>query len=172
MKERITKLLSNKKTSKVILIVGVVLIALILVFGANKGEEAPVQSAEFSEAEYCSMVEENIKNTVYGICMDASPVVMVTLDSSVVYEYANETKQKGAEEQNKSSEESEKTYIIVKDKSGAETPLIITKHMPKVRGVSIICTANETDAEKIKNAVSAALDIPSRKIYIGRKTLQ
>ena len=84
----------------------------------------------------------------------------------------NETKEKGAEEQDKSSNESEKTYIIVRDKNGAETPLLITSYMPRVRGVSVICNANETDAEKIKNAVSAALDITLRKIYIGRKISQ
>ena len=172
MKEKFLKLLSGNKGSRIFFVVAIVAIAVIFVFGVTPEQEEAAPKEEFSEQEYANMVEENIKNTVYGICLDTSPVVMVTLDSSIVYEYANETKQKGAEEQNKSSEESEKSYIIVKDKSGAETPLIITKHMPKVRGVSIICTANEEDAEKIKNAVSAALDIPSRKIYIGRKTTQ
>ena len=109
---------------------------------------------------------------VFGICGDSTAIVTVTLDTGMVYEYANEIKQKGTDEQNKTSNESEKTYITVRDKSGAETPLVITSYMPKVRGVSVICNANDDDTEKIKNAVSAALDISSRKIYIGRKTAQ
>ena len=174
MKEKITKLLGNKKASKIILLVGIIGIALIFFssFAGSSEEETVPTYTEFSENEYLLKLEDNIKHIVYGICGDSSAVVTVTLDTGLVYEYANETKEKGAEEQDKSSNESEKTYIIVRDKNGAETPLLITSYMPRVRGVSVICNANETDAEKIKNAVSAALDITLRKIYIGRKISQ
>ena len=174
MKEKIAKLLANKKASKIILIAGIVGIVLIFVssFIGKKEEQLPAAENEFSEAEYVARLEENIRQMVGGICGDTSAIVTVTLDTGMVYEYANEVKQKGAEEQNKSSKESEKTYITVRDKSGAETPLLITSYMPKIRGVSVICNAGDADAEKIKNAVSAALDITSRKIYIGRKTVQ
>ena len=174
MKEKLIKLLGNKKASKIILLVGIIGIVLIFfsgVVGSSEEETVPTYT-EFNENEYLMKLEENIKQIVYGICGDSSCVVTVTLDTGLVYEYANETKQKGAEEQNKSSNESEKTYIIVRDKNGAETPLLITSYMPRVRGVSVICNASETDAEKIKNAVSAALDITLRKIYIGRKISQ
>lgn len=174
MKEKIKKLLSNKNTSKIILIAGVVGIVLIFLsgLGSDKSEDNLPAAEEFSEREYLESLEEDIKQMVFGICADASPVVTITLDTGIVFEYANEVKEKGAEDQNKISEESEKTYITVKDKNGAETPLIITSYMPKIRGVCVICNANEADAEKIKNAVAAALDITSRKIYIGRKAVQ
>ena len=174
MKEKITKLLGNKKASKIILLVGIIGIALIFFssFAGSSEEETVPTYTEFSENEYLLKLEDDIKQIVYGICGDSSAVVTVTLDTGLVFEYANETKERGAEEQDKSSNESEKTYIIVRDKNGAETPLLITSYMPRVRGVSVICNANETDAEKIKNAVSAALDITLRKIYIGRKISQ
>lgn len=174
MKEKIAKLLANQKASKIILILGVIGIVLIFVSSIkseNTDEALPVTS-EFSQSEYLQGLEDDVKQMVLGICGDSSAIVTITLDTGIVYEYAGETKQKGAEDQNKTSNESEKTYVTVKDKNGAETPLIITSYMPKIRGVSVICNANEADAERIKNAVSAALDITSRKIYIGRKTVQ
>ncbi len=172
MKEKIAQILKDKKTSKIILVLGLVGVALIFISSITTDKAEPEEKAEFSEKEYCTLLEENIKHTVQSICGDASPVVMVTLDSGMVYEYAKEIKEKGAEDSDKTSEESEKTFITVRDKSGAEIPLVITAYMPKVRGVSIICSAGEEGCEKIKNAVCAALDIPSRKIYIGRKTVQ
>lgn len=173
MKEKITKILSNKKASKLLLVVGIVGIVLIFISSlGDKTEEPLPKSTDFSESEYRLSLEESVRQMVFGICGDNGAIVTITLDTGMVYEYANEVKEKGAEDQNKTSEESEKTYITVRDKNGAETPLIITSYMPKVRGVSVICSASEEDAEKIKNAVCAALDITSRKIYIGRKTVQ
>lgn len=174
MKEKLAKLFTDKKASKIILILGIVGIVLIFIssIGGEESEETLQEAKEFSESEYLAELENDIKEIVFGICSDGSAIVSVTLDTGMVYEYANEIKQKGAEDQNKTSEESEKTYITVKDKNGAEMPLIITSYMPKIRGVSVICNANDDDAEEIKNAVCAALDITSRKIYIGRKSVQ
>ena len=174
MKERLLKLFADKKASKIILVVGIIGIVLIFLsgIGSDNQEEGLPTVSGFSESDYQAGLEEDIKQMVFGICGDGNAIVTVTLDTGMVYEYANEIKQKDAEEQNKTSNESEKTYITVRDKNGAETPLVITSYMPKVRGVSVICSAGEADAEKIKNAVSAALDITSRKIYIGRKTAQ
>lgn len=172
MKEKIAQILKDKKASKIILILGLVGVALIFISSITPNKTEQVTKTEFSQKEYCSLLEEGIRQTVQSICGDTSPVVMVTLDSGMVYDYAKEIKEKGAEDSDKVSEESEKTFITVRDKSGAEIPLVITAYMPKVRGVSIICNAGEEGCEKIKNAVCAALDIPSRKIYIGRKTVQ
>ena len=174
MKEKIAKLFANQKASRIILIAGIIGIVLIFVsgFGSKEEKESLPIADKFSESEYLLELEKDIGQMVYGICGDSSAIVTITLDTGVVYEYANETKQKGAEDENKTSNESEKTYITVRDENGAETPLLITSYMPKIRGVSVICNANEETAEKIKNAVSAALDITSRKIYIGRKIVQ
>lgn len=170
MKEKIMRLMANPKTSGIILVAGIIGIALIFLSNLSdeKTEETP-QKADFSQEEYCLSLENEIKEMVGGICGDFSSTVTVTLDTGIVYEYATEVKEKDSKDESKQSAENEKNYITVKDKNGAETPLIITSYMPRVRGVSVICSANEDTAEKIKNAVSAALDINSRKIYVGRK---
>ena len=172
MKEKISELLKSKKTGKLLFIAGLVGIVLIYASTLLPERQEKIPSAKdeiFSEEEYLLSLEENIKQIVDAICLDSSAIVSVTLDTGITYEYADELKQNKAEEESKTSKESEQKLIIVKDSSGAETPLLITSHMPSVRGVAIICNANERQIEEIKKAVTAALDINSRKIYIGTK---
>lgn len=172
MKEKIADLLKSKNTGKLLFIAG--LIGIVLIYASTllpeKQEKLPSAREEsFSEEEYRLSLEENVKQIVNAVCLDGEAVVSVTLDTGITYEYADEQKQNKAEEETKVSKESEQKLIIVKDSSGAETPLLITSHMPSVRGVAIICNASEGQKEEIKKAVTAALDINSRKIYIGTK---
>jgi stage III sporulation protein AG len=173
VKEKLTELIKSKNMVKVLFIAGIAGILLIFassMFSEEKQEKAPIKNSEFSQEEYCHSLEEDIKQIVSGVCGDTASIVTVTLETGIVYEYADETKINSAEDQSKTSSESEKTYITVKDSNGGETPLVITSYMPKIRGVSVICGADSAQAEEIKSAVCAALDISSRKIYIGRKT--
>lgn len=175
MKEKVAEILKNKNTVKVLFIAGIVGIVLIFLSSVIPREEQPqIISSEnaFSEDEYTEKLEAKLRQIVQGICGDSSAIVTVTLDTGIVYEYADETKKNNAEDDTKTSQESEQTYITVKDADGKETPLIITSYMPKVRGVSVICNADDGQAQEIKNAACAALNISSRKIYIGRKSGQ
>lgn len=172
MKERFLEFLKGKKTGKLLFVAGIVGIVLIYastIIPNNKDVKLPESEDEsFSVKEYKNSLEEDIKQIVLAVCGDSASVVTVTLDSGITYEYADEVKENNAEDETKTSKESEQTYIIVKDSSGAETPLLITSHMPEIRGVAVICNATEEETEKIKNAVTAALNISSRKIYIGK----
>ncbi len=173
MKERLSAWLKSKNTAKLLFVVGI--IGILLIFASSfipEQEKSADMGSAFSEEEFCSGLKADIVRMVEGICGDPSAIVTVTLDTGIVYEYADELRQNSAEDDTKTTAEKEQTYITVKDAGGAEKPLVITSYMPKVRGVSIICGADEKTAEEIKNAVCAALDISSRKIYIGRKTGQ
>ncbi len=173
VKEKLRELMKSKNAVKILFIAGIVGIILIFassVFDSKQEKTELPKETAFSETEYCVGLENKIKQMVQAICGDSAAIVTVTLDTGMVYEYADELKQNNAEDETKTSKESEQTYIIVKDSNGAEMPLVITSYMPKIRGVSVICNADETAAEEIKNAVCAALDITTRKIHIGRKT--
>ena len=74
-------------------------------------------------------------------------------------------------EEGEKSEDSESSYIIVRDENGAEKPLVVTRRLPAVRGVAIVCgPVGEDTKEKIQSAVMAALDVTGRKIYIANRT--
>ena len=173
MKEKLLNFFKSKKGGTILFIAGMVTIACIFAssfFTSGNQDSSGNKPAEFSEEEYLKTLEQEVSEIVLGISGDPSAVVTVTLETGIVYEYADETKKGSAADKEKTSEESEKTYITVKDKAGGEVPLIITSRMPQVRGVAIICNAaDEETAQKISDAVSAALDVSSRKIYVGRK---
>ena len=72
-----------------------------------------------------------------------------------------------------SSQSKKQSYITVKNADGSEQALVVTEIMPEVRGVAIICKDGNSEvvAEKIKNAVTSALNITSKRVYIsGGKT--
>lgn len=175
MKEKIQAFIKSKKGGQLLFIAGLVGIVFIYISTLLPSSEDKVQTeaetAEFSEAEYTAGLEQQVRELVAAISGDTAAVVTVTLDSSITYVYAEDTKQNNRTEEAEKSEESEKNYIIVKDSGGTEHPLLVTKQMPTVRGVAIVCDPiGDETAEKIKNAVMAALDITSRKIYIANKT--
>ena len=113
-----------------------------------------------------------MSSIVTAICGDVSPVVTITLESSTVYEYVDETRQSSDSRDTGSENSREQTAAKIRDSNGGESPLIITEKKPSVRGVAVICNSTEDQSEKIKAAVKAALDITSSKIYIGRKLSQ
>ena len=50
----------------------------------------------------------------------------------------------------------------------------MTAEMPEVRGVAIVCEGGDDEQinEKIKNAVTAALNITSKRVYIAGGKVQ
>ncbi|MEE0928348.1 MAG: hypothetical protein UIG59_04070 [Acutalibacteraceae bacterium] len=177
MKDKLTALLKNKNSAKILFIVGIA--AILLIFASSyfpessNAENSEKIFSNFSEEDYRAALETSVREMVAGISGDSGAIVTVTLETGLVYEYAQEIKSSDARDQNKESLENEQKIITVKGSDGREQPLIVTSYMPKIRGVSVICDlkSNET-AEQIKNAVTAALNISSRKIYIGRKSGQ
>ena len=67
------------------------------------------------------------------------------------------------------SSENKQSYITVKSADGGEQALLVTTQMPQVRGVAIVCRGGDDELinEKIQNAVTAALNITSKRVYIA-----
>ncbi len=176
MKEKLSELLKSKKFAKILFIVGICGIILIFLssYFPEKEDKKPTENlTEFSPEEYRAGLESSVMKIVEGISGDSGAIVTVTLETGLVYEYALEEKSSDAEDESKKNTEKEQKIITVKGSDGQEHPLIVTSYMPEIRGVSVICNFKNSETEgQIKDAVTAALNINSRKIYIGRKTGQ
>ncbi len=178
MKEKIEELFKGKKLDRIIFIAGI--IGIVLIFSSTffpkkeKEGEKDTSTVSFSAEEYCHIIEGKVKELVIGIAGDTSPVVSVTLETGINYIYADETKQNTQNESDRTSEETEQTYITVTQADGTEKPLILTEQMPKIRGIAIVCkVGSEQTQTEIKNAVMAAFDLTSKRVYIaGRTNLQ
>lgn len=175
MKEKISEFIKSKKGGQTLFIAGLVGILLIwastLFPHKEKTEvETPSPQAEFSAEAYCEELEGRIKTLVAGIAGDPAAIVTVTLETGMTYVYADEVKQNTQADSDRQSEETEQKTVTVKQADGAETPLVLACHMPKVRGVAIVCALRDTGtADAIKSAVMAAFDLTSKKVYIADK---
>lgn len=178
MNEKIKKISKNPKFLIILGISGILLIFISSLFSGDKNDEkSNVKSdAAYTTNEYCSMLEDDIKDIVTGITGDKNPTVVVTLESGIRYSYASadetDTSSSTGSANDQSSESKKQSYITVKTADGGEQALVVTEIMPEVRGVAIICAGGNSDitAEKIKNAVTAALNITSKRVYISGGT--
>ena len=177
MNEKIKNAVKNPKVLIALGLLGIFLISISSVFpSGNNSDEKAVQPDRYDAQDYRLTLEQDIKDIVTGITGDKNPTVVITLESGVRYSYAsaNETDTSSASGtgSDQSSESKKQSYITVKTADGGEQALVVTEIMPEVRGVAIICTGGEAEstAQKIQNAVTAALNITSKRVYISGGT--
>ena len=179
MNEIFNKYIKILKAPKTLVIIGIVGILLIFFSSFSFGEQKEKRIKEdiLTPEEYKVALERDIKNTVSEITGSKDVSVIITLESGIKYSYADireETVTEKEEKENKTSDnELKEGYITIKNADGGEEALLVTTEMPEVRGVAIVCDGgdNQYICEKIQNAVTAALDITSKRVYIcGRNT--
>lgn len=170
--ERLTKRLRSPKALIIIGFVGILLIFLSTLGKDSQSETPDTATEEISVEQYRLSLEKDITEMVRTITGSRKVTVVVTLDSSIRYSYADIKEESSKEEtlkENKTSDSELKSgYITVKTADGGEKALIVTTQMPEIRGVAVVCQGGDDEAlkEKIKNAVTSALNITSQRVYI------
>ena len=177
MNEVLQKYITKLKSPGLLLTVGLAGIVLICISsfigGEKKDKENTLPTESFSVEEYRTGLENSISDIVKSITGSENVNVVITLESGIRYSYAdvNEGTSENRTESNleSSSSESKQTYITVKSADGGEQALLVTTEMPEVRGVAIVCEGGDDlqTNEKIENAVTAALNITSKRVYIA-----
>ncbi len=179
MNDILNKYVSKLRSPKTLIIVGILGIALIFISSfPGKGEtvEKPDTAGAVTAQEYREQLEKDIADMVTDITGSKRVSVIVTLENGVKYSYAD-TKEKTASDKTDNAVKSSDTelregYVTVKTKDGGEQALLITEQMPEIRGVAVVCEGGDLEPinEKIKNTLTAALNITSKRVYIcGRK---
>ncbi|MBQ3816710.1 MAG: hypothetical protein II802_00370 [Clostridia bacterium] len=179
MNNLLKKYTSALKSPKILIIIGlcgIFLIGISSVVPKSKKSEVTQNSKSITTEEYREYLEQGVIKTVSRITGNDNVTVMITLESGIRYAYADTTEgisqnKTGNDSESFSSEEKQ-SYVTVKDSDGGERALLITEKMPEVRGIAIVCDGgdNEEIAEKIKNAVMAALNITSKRICVAGGT--
>lgn len=179
MNEKIKNYLTLLQKPKALIIVGalgILLIILSSLFTKSGGKQTDITGVDFSIEDYKESLEENIKDIVEEISGDKKAEVIVTLESTVEYSYADTLEEslsdKSDDKSSAEESQSKNEYIIIKNSDGSEKAVLIKAKLPEIRGVAIVC--NDGDNElinlKVTNAVTAALNITSKRVYIcGRK---
>jgi stage III sporulation protein AG len=174
MNDLLKKYLEKLKNPRTLIIIGV--IGIVLIFLSSFIEPTPdvTKGAEdFSAEEYKESLEKDVTKLVKSISGSRKVTVVITLESGMNYQYADnleETDETKNDNQN-TAEKSElkQNYITVKNADGSEAAILISKQMPEIRGVAIVCEGGDNAAlnQKIQNAVMSALNITSKRVYIA-----
>ena len=181
MNNVINKLIEKIKNPKLLItagIIGIVLICLSSFIGGGvKAEYKTPAEDGITAEEYRDELEEKVGEIVKSITGSDNAKVVITLESGIKYSYADIKEGVSANKTESNSEstssELKQTYITVKKADGSEQALLITTEMPEVRGVAIVCEGGDDEEtnQKIQSAVTAALNITSKRVYItGGKT--
>ncbi len=178
MNDVFKKLSVKLKNPRFLIIIGISGMVLILIssfLGDNskKTESNTEEKTNITAEEYRKELEKSVSMLVESITGDSSPQVVITLESGIKYSYAD-VKETTVEDESSSGRvstgsEQKHSYVTVKTADGGEEALLVTTQMPEVRGVAIVCEGgdNEIINEKIQNAVTAALNITSKRVYIA-----
>lgn len=176
MLERLKKIFSASKNGKRIMILGILGVLLIAISGLFTTPEKTTEvSGGFDINEYKASLEDDIEKIVKDISSYRSVTVVVTLDSGVKYNYADETaisdSNRNSDTLTENSSDAKNNRVIITDSSGNEKALIVNEELPQIRGVAVVYNGpnNELLNEKIKNALTATLSVTSKRIYISGK---
>lgn len=175
MNKLLSKLPAVINKPKLLMILGIGGIILIFLSSLipSQSKKQTVAAEGITTEQYRETVYKNVCDIVTGITGDNKPTVVITLDSGIKYNYADLKESDSQKSSGKESEENrsstKQSYITVKSSDGGEKPLILAEVMPEIRGVAIVCLYGDDNvvAEKIQNAVTAALDITSQRVYVS-----
>lgn len=166
--EKIKRIAGEKKSAAAITVLGVAGLLLIMISSflpENKKEKSPVDTApEYSAGSYCRETEEKLEDFLKKIDGAGEVDVYITVGTGVQYVYAAEEKRSVSE--NKTEEEEK--YVMVGGNS--REPLLEKIEAPEITGAVIVSTGCGSPAveERIYRAASAALGIPTYKIYVTK----
>lgn len=179
----LTRLTEDKKYRRVLVFVGLGLIGLIFFSGFFEKnpkkiiETTVVEETSQTIATYTADLEANLEKMISKIKGAGVVQVMVTIEKGVENIYATERKTSKQVTKNKSSDfdtknqendNTETTYILLKDSDGGQKAVEVTQIQPVVKGVVVVCDGggNVQVEQQIIDAVTTALDISSTKVCV------
>ena len=121
--EKITAAVKNPKILIALGLTGILLICLPSFFGGSKKNET-VRGSEINVEEYRAGLEKSVEEIVSSITGSKSVKVVITLESGIIYSYADTNEGVSANKtgsgQESTSSESKQSYITVKTADGGE----------------------------------------------------
>ncbi|MBW7573467.1 stage III sporulation protein AG [Caproiciproducens faecalis] len=178
----LSKLAGNDFYRKIIIVAGLVGIAFIFLssylnnYHTDNTKTVSSQPTVTAE-QYAEELETSLTDLVTRIQGAGAAKVLVTLERSTQYVYATEEKKSnqttedksdGSTTKNEANDNTETTYILVKDADGAQKALAVTEVQPIIKGVVVVCDGGDNPVvqQDIISAVTTALDITSVRVCV------
>lgn len=157
----------------VIGIFGLLLIVFSEFVPSGNSKKIDDSSSSLSETSYSNSFKEKTEKELKDIISKIDGVgdvsLMLTLDGTTEYVYAEDVDTQNDEDSDSKSNKYKNEVIIV-DSDGNETALVKKIIEPKVAGVVIVCTGggNLEVKERVIKAVSSALNISTNNICVEK----
>lgn len=154
----------------VLLAAGILLVgapAVIESIGYSKS--APEETGVSDEiSEYSALLEEGLKQAISQVVGSGNVSVMVTLESTFENVYFSDASVNEAVTADKTDIKSEKQLVLTGASGEGQTPVIVKRLPPKVKGAVIVCDrGDEADIkERVTMLAATALNISETKIYV------
>ena len=174
MNDKLKAVLARLKNGKTILLLGILGVVLILFSGIDTKDKEKVILEEFDVNAYKEQLEKEVADIVKEITSCRVSVV-ITLDSDVKYNYADETKSSDSVRDSTTasdkSSDTEQKRVIITDSTGNQKALVVNRDLPQIRGVAVVYHGanNLATNEKIKSCLMSLLSVTSKRIYISGK---
>lgn len=181
MKEWILKLLSKFKDSpnklRLAVILGAAGMLLILVSEIvpdkeeNLTEPQTVQTDDEDDTElFKRKTEQELKEMLEQIAGVGSCEVMVTVEGTTEYVYAENVSRSTDENADRKSDRLDENIVLI-EKGGEKQALIKRVIKPQISGVMIVCEGGGDTRvnERVLKAVSTALNISSNRVCVEMK---
>ena len=160
----------NTKDQKVKIVFAIGLIGVVLIFFSEvsndeRDKQEIISNAECNYTLYCEELEKNLTEVISSIEGVGNCKVMITLDHLEESIYATNYESKKDED----SENYKDEYVIY-DSNNGEEPVLITKYLPQVQGVTVVCSGGDDVLikEKIVDAVTALFNISSNRVSVSK----
>ena len=178
--KKITDIFAKKTglSGKVLIIViigilGLLMIVLSEIFPNSKVEKGKdvantMDNTSYSEG-FKQRTEKELREIIGKIDGVGEVSLMITLDGTTEYVYAEDVDTE-TDEENDSKSNKYKNEVIIVDSDGGEKALIKKIVEPKVKGVVIVCSGGgKTEIkERVTKAVSSALNISTNNICVEK----
>ncbi len=169
-------LLGKQNRYKLIIALGVIGIALIflsdILAGHSSEQDAAAEAQTTNEDpdEYARVTEKNLCRILSRIESVGRCEVMVTVGSATEYVYAENT-DRTTDTADGSTRESLRSEVVFTEEGGSRQALVKKIIRPQISGVIVVCegAGDVKVRERVINAVSKLLDIPSANICVERR---
>lgn len=157
-----------KSGQYIAIIASIILLGLFFIITSSDDKDKSNDTIEkfvFDETDYEKTLEDRLKSLIEKIDGVGTVSVMVTLEGSAIYSYAQDL----SENIGSDGDVKKETNIVLSAKSSSVKEAVVSGYaLPKIKGAAVVCEKklNATLLEKVIGTVSASLGISTDKIYV------
>lgn len=163
MKEKL-----NLDKSKLIPLIGGIAGILLIVFGgiipSNTAKNSTSEEGYYEVSFYTETLEKKIESLCMSISGITEAEVLLTLDCSTEYVYAQNEHRSG-----NGGNESYSTDYLILNQGDEDSTVLLMEVYPKIRGIAVVCTGGNDGVvqQTVIDLLSAALGISTNRIKVA-----